>query len=204
MEVIYTAPPAVVIPSTEDLLYHAEVTSTRGFQQASEQPSVHGSTRGSIHGSVHGSTHSSAPQSDDDNELENIERNIASLERSLQNKDIVIDLESGDESRTRKLKIVGKRFLRVGQGKELLLVLQPRTNASVLTEVKIKMRLSTTCLRRSFEFFGHIVRKEGDNLKKTLMTGRIDGRIPRGRSPLHWSDQIRTPTTPQSARVTTE
>ncbi|CAG9789172.1 unnamed protein product [Diatraea saccharalis] len=63
------------------------------------------------------------------------------------------------------------------------------TNTSVLAEVKIKMRLSTTCLRRSYEIFGHIARKEGDNLEKTFMTRRKDGQRPRGRSPLRWSDQ---------------
>ncbi|XP_052752524.1 otoferlin-like isoform X2 [Galleria mellonella] len=87
---------------------------------SSAQQSVHGSAHPSVHGSVagslHGSTHSSAPQSDidEDNALEDIERNIASLERSLQNKDTLIDIESGDESRARKLKIAGKRLIKRG------------------------------------------------------------------------------------------
>ncbi|KAL0902706.1 hypothetical protein ABMA27_000522 [Loxostege sticticalis] len=117
MEVYYTPPPTPVLPPAEEIC-RADINSARGSHH-SDMPSVHGSAHGStnsIQGSMHGSTHSSAPQSDadDDNALEDIERNIASLERSFRNKEIIIDIDSGDESRARKLKIVGKRFLRRG------------------------------------------------------------------------------------------
>ena len=66
-----------------------------------------------------------------------------------------------------------------------------RTNASILTKLKIKKRLSTICLKRILEYFGHIARKHGDNLEKLIVTGKVEGKRPRGRSPMRWSDQIR-------------
>lgn len=110
MEVFYIPPPTPVLPPPDEIC-RSEIASARSSRH-SDLPSVHGSTHASIHGSCHGSIHSSTPQSEEDNALEDIERNIASFERSLQNKEVTIDIESGDESRTRKLKIVGKRFLR--------------------------------------------------------------------------------------------
>lgn len=65
-----------------------------------------------------------------------------------------------------------------------------RTNASILKEVGITVRLSL-CLRRVFEFFGHIARKRTDTLETLLVTGKVQGRRPRGRSPMRWTDQIR-------------
>lgn len=67
-----------------------------------------------------------------------------------------------------------------------------RTNVSILRELKIKTRLSTLCLRKILEFFGHIARKEGHNLEQLMVTGKVDGKRPRGRSPTRWTDQIRT------------
>ncbi|XP_038210020.1 uncharacterized protein LOC119830903 [Zerene cesonia] len=52
--------------------------------------------------------------------------------------------------------------------------------------------LSSTCLRRILEFFGHIARKRGDNLEKALITGRLEGKRPRGRSPMRWTDQVKS------------
>ncbi|CAH2103117.1 unnamed protein product [Euphydryas editha] len=62
------------------------------------------------------SSQSSAPQSDcDDYTLTDLQRNIESLESCLNTKkDTVIDMEMVDESRTRKIKSVGKRILRRG------------------------------------------------------------------------------------------
>ncbi|CAH2210972.1 jg14263 [Pararge aegeria aegeria] len=67
-----------------------------------------------------------------------------------------------------------------------------RTNASILRQLKITRRLSTTCLKRILEYFGHIARRDGDNLEKIVVTGKVEGKRPRGRSPIRWSDQIRT------------
>ncbi|XP_052744154.1 uncharacterized protein LOC128199289 [Bicyclus anynana] len=67
-----------------------------------------------------------------------------------------------------------------------------RTNASILAQLKVKIRLSTICLKRILEYFGHIARKDGDNLEKLVITGKVEGKRSRGRSPMRWSDQVRT------------
>lgn len=67
-----------------------------------------------------------------------------------------------------------------------------RTNISILTKLSIKTRLSTICLKRVLQYFGHIARKDGDNLEKLVVTGKVEGKRARGRSPMRWSDQIRT------------
>ncbi|CAH2228347.1 jg2703 [Pararge aegeria aegeria] len=67
-----------------------------------------------------------------------------------------------------------------------------KTNASILRQLKITRRLSTTCLKRIFEYFGHIARRDGDNLEKIVVIGKVEEKRPRGRSPIRWSDQIDT------------
>lgn len=67
-----------------------------------------------------------------------------------------------------------------------------RTNVSILKELKVTTRLSSICLQRVLEYFGHIARKDGGNLEKLVVTGKIEGKRPRGRSPIRWTDQIRT------------
>ncbi|KAL0878559.1 hypothetical protein ABMA27_003646 [Loxostege sticticalis] len=67
-----------------------------------------------------------------------------------------------------------------------------RTNVSVLKELKMEnaQRLSSICLHRVVSYFGHIARREANNLEKLIVTGKIEGKRPRGRSPKRWSDQI--------------
>lgn len=67
-----------------------------------------------------------------------------------------------------------------------------RTNVSVLEELKMDkaQRLSTVCLQRIMRYFGHIARRSMDNLERLMVTGKVDGKRPRGRSPKRWSDQI--------------
>lgn len=67
-----------------------------------------------------------------------------------------------------------------------------RTNISILRELKITTRLSSECLRRILTYFGHIARKDGSNLERLIVTGKMDGKRPRGRGPIRWSDQVRT------------
>ncbi|CAH2260598.1 jg18276 [Pararge aegeria aegeria] len=50
-----------------------------------------------------------------------------------------------------------------------------RTNASILRQLKITRRLSTTCLKRILEYFGHIARRDGDNLENIVVTGKVEG-----------------------------
>ena len=69
-----------------------------------------------------------------------------------------------------------------------------RTNESVLSELHITTRLSTICMRRILNYFGHIVRRDPDNLEKTILLGRVEGRRSRGRIPTRWTDQIKEAT----------
>ncbi|CAH2226851.1 jg16562, partial [Pararge aegeria aegeria] len=67
----------------------------------------------------------------------------------------------------------------------------------ILRQLKITRRLSTTCLKRLLEYFGHIametiLKRDGDNLVKIVVTGKVEGKRPRGSSPIRCSDQIRT------------
>lgn len=103
MDVFYTAPAIPATPLDESAC-RSERNSVKGADSA--QPS--------IHGSASGSQHSSAVQSDtdDDHALEDLQRNFAILEQSLQNKETVVDIESGDDTRTRRFRNVGKRFLK--------------------------------------------------------------------------------------------
>ncbi|CAH2254798.1 jg15382 [Pararge aegeria aegeria] len=70
-----------------------------------------------------------------------------------------------------------------------------RTNVSILRQLKITRSLSATCrkpVKRILEYFGHIPRRDGDNLEKIVVTGEVEGKRPRGRSPIRLSDQIRS------------
>lgn len=67
-----------------------------------------------------------------------------------------------------------------------------RTNISILKQLKLEktQRLSTTCLQRILRYFGHVARRDTNNLERLMVTGKIEGKRPRGRSPKRWSDQI--------------
>ena len=65
-----------------------------------------------------------------------------------------------------------------------------RTNASIIYELQIKQRLSSDCYQQILRFFGHIVRRPGDNLEKLMVQGRVEGTRSRGRSPKRWLDQV--------------
>lgn len=65
-----------------------------------------------------------------------------------------------------------------------------RTNKSILDQLKITTRLSTICYRRVLSYFGHIARRQPDNLDKLVIVGKVEGKRLRGRSPTRWSDQI--------------
>ncbi|XP_037302431.1 uncharacterized protein LOC119192772, partial [Manduca sexta] len=124
---------------------HAPVHSTHASVHTSAHGSAHGSAHssahGSAHGSVHGSAHSSAPPSDGDEEnaLTYIEKNIASLERTMQrDREVVVDIEPADESRARKLKIAGKKLLRRGfsMGGDKAAVHEPRSSRPTFKSVR--------------------------------------------------------------------
>ena len=67
-----------------------------------------------------------------------------------------------------------------------------RTNISIIQQLGVQDRLSTLCLRHIvLQFFGHIARREGEGLERLIVTGKVEGRRGRGRSPRRWTDQIK-------------
>ncbi|VEN37907.1 unnamed protein product [Callosobruchus maculatus] len=66
-----------------------------------------------------------------------------------------------------------------------------RTNQSILEELNITTRLSSLCMKRVLQYFGHIARRPDNNIDKLIVMGEVHGKRSRGRSPMRWSDQIR-------------
>ncbi|XP_035446116.2 otoferlin isoform X5 [Spodoptera frugiperda] len=104
-------------------------------------PSGYASTPGSSRGSVAGTS----PKDSDDNVLDDVERNIASIEQAIRDKEVTIDMECLEESRTQKLKTAGKRFLKRGftLGSEKVVIDMPerKSRPSTLKTVRTLMRL---------------------------------------------------------------
>ncbi|XP_026730449.1 otoferlin-like isoform X2 [Trichoplusia ni] len=151
MEVYYHPPPVLI---REDPPYRGETSSLRGSSH-NIIPSVHGSGPVPVHGSAPGSAHASTPGSsrgsiagtspkDEENVLIDVERNIASLEQSIRNKEVAIDMEFTDETRAHKLKSAGRRLLKRGftlGGEKVLIEMPDRKRPSTLKTVKTFMRL---------------------------------------------------------------
>ncbi|KAI8438254.1 hypothetical protein MSG28_010856 [Choristoneura fumiferana] len=55
-----------------------------------------------------------------------------------------------------------------------------RTNVSILKELNIKERLSSTVQIRILKFFGHIIRNE-DSMERLVVQGKVEGKRSRGR-----------------------
>ena len=68
-----------------------------------------------------------------------------------------------------------------------------RTNASILKELNIKERLSSSVQIRILKFFGHITRNE-DSMERLVVQGKVEGKRSRGRSPTRWTDLIKSVT----------
>lgn len=64
-----------------------------------------------------------------------------------------------------------------------------RTNAFILTEIKIKTRRSSVCLQRIPQFFGHVTRRDEENFEKLIVSGIGPGIRARNRRS-RWTDQI--------------
>ena len=69
-----------------------------------------------------------------------------------------------------------------------------RSNESILRELHISNRLSSTCLASIMRFFGHIARRPDNGLERLIVSGNTEGRRSRGRSPTRWTDQIQKAT----------
>lgn len=69
-----------------------------------------------------------------------------------------------------------------------------RTNLSIIQEVKEPQRLSKLVQGRILRYFGHLQRRDVDNLERLIVQGQVEGTRSRGRSPIRWTDQIRAST----------
>ena len=49
-----------------------------------------------------------------------------------------------------------------------------------------------TILKQKLQYFGHIARREGDNLEKLIMFGLVEGKRSKGRQKPRWTDGIAT------------
>ncbi|CAH2235308.1 jg5878 [Pararge aegeria aegeria] len=65
-----------------------------------------------------------------------------------------------------------------------------RTNVSILEELKVKERLSSTVQIRILKFFGHITRNK-HSMELLVVQGKVEGKRSRGRSPTRWTDIIK-------------
>jgi hypothetical protein len=67
-----------------------------------------------------------------------------------------------------------------------------RTNVSILKELRIKQRLPTLVKTRILSFFGHVSRRNNDSIERLVVQGRANGKRPRKRPPMRWTDQIKS------------
>ncbi|XP_045488503.1 uncharacterized protein LOC123690047 [Pieris rapae] len=67
-----------------------------------------------------------------------------------------------------------------------------RTNVSILQELGIKQRLFSTVQSRILTFFGHVSRRGDQSIERLVVQGKVEGTRPRGKSPTHWADQIKS------------
>ena len=64
-----------------------------------------------------------------------------------------------------------------------------RSIQSILKEISPGCSLEGLMLKLKLQYFGHLMRRV-DSLKKTLMLGKIEGRMRRGRQRMRWLDGI--------------
>ena len=64
-----------------------------------------------------------------------------------------------------------------------------RSNQSILKEISPGCSLGGLMLKLKLQYFGHLIRR-ADSFEKTLMLGRIEGRMRRGRQRMRWVDGI--------------
>ena len=60
---------------------------------------------------------------------------------------------------------------------------------SVLKEISPEYSLEGLMLKLKLQYFGHLMRRT-NSLEKTLMLGKIEGRMKRGRQRMRWLDGI--------------
>ena len=64
-----------------------------------------------------------------------------------------------------------------------------RSNQSILKEISSGWSLEAVILNLKLQYFGHLMWR-ADSFEKTLMLGKIEGRMRRGRQRMNWLDGI--------------
>ena len=64
-----------------------------------------------------------------------------------------------------------------------------RSNQSILKEISPEYSLEGLMLKLKLQYFGHLMRR-ADSLGKTLMLGKIEGKMRRGQQRMRWLDSI--------------
>ena len=64
-----------------------------------------------------------------------------------------------------------------------------RSNQSILKEINPKYSLKGLMLKLKFQFFGHLMQR-ANSVEKTLMMGKIEGKMKRGLQRMRWLDNI--------------
>ena len=64
-----------------------------------------------------------------------------------------------------------------------------RSNQSILKEISPEYSLEGLMLQLKFQYFGHLTQRT-DSFEKTLMLGKIEGRMRRGQQRMKWLDGI--------------
>ncbi|KAJ0175343.1 hypothetical protein K1T71_009484 [Dendrolimus kikuchii] len=54
----------------------------------------------------------------------------------------------------------------------------------------VRNRAISVCQQHILRYFSHIARKNPDNMEGLMVTRKVEGKRPRGRSPNRWIDQI--------------
>ncbi len=67
-----------------------------------------------------------------------------------------------------------------------------RTNASILQEIRHGSRLLSLIDRQALSYFGHITRRQGNCLEKTILQGKIGGSHRPGRPKARWTERIKS------------
>ena len=64
-----------------------------------------------------------------------------------------------------------------------------RSNQSILKEINPEYLLEGLMLKLKLQYFGHLMQR-ADSLEKTLMLGKIEGRLRQGQQRMRWLDGI--------------
>ena len=64
-----------------------------------------------------------------------------------------------------------------------------RSNQSILKEINSEYSLEKLMLKLKIQYFGHLMQR-ANSLEKTLMLGKVEGRMRRGQPRMRWLDGI--------------